>query len=218
VPIKHERLRRVILGGLSFLPSMVQAEELRRAMSILDLQQWKEESQLSLSADAEKAVTVKLINLNPNVNTSFVLELKSGSSSRMYNLMNANPSSQKLVLDNAFTSGISIHAHNRVDRCELWNEIGESPLAKLAKSEKPYQALCNDRLYLLVPVAGRSSTKEVVADFLRRNVWEGEQITTLVKNTFFKDGFLQVSEEARAAEAHSTCGRISAWSRFSQNK
>lgn len=201
VPIKHERLRRVILGGLSFLPSMVQAEELRRAMSILDLQQWKEESQLSLSADAEKAVTVKLINLNPNVNTSFVLELKSGSSSRMYNLMNANPSSQKLVLDNAFTSGISIHAHNRVDRCELWNEIGESPLAKLAKSEKPYQALCNDRLYLLVPVAGRSSTKEVVADFLRRNVWEGEQITTLVKNTFFKDGFLQVSEEARAAEA-----------------
>ncbi len=198
---KFKLLGPLVLGGIFFWSSNLKADEPKRAMSILDLQEWKEEAMLTLSGDGDKVAYAKLINLNPNINSSFVLEIKSGNSTRQFNLMNMNPSSQKLVLENTFARGISIHAHNRVDRCELWSETGETPLINLTKSEKPYQSLCNDRLYLLVPVAGRASTKEVVADFLRRNVWEGEQITTLVKNTFFKDGFLQVSEEARAADS-----------------
>lgn len=200
--VRAHNMLNIQLTALTMLFSLssAQGQELKRAMSIMDLQQWKEETQLTLGGDGERQTHVKLINVNPNANGSYVLEIKYGGTSNSYNLMNVNPGVQTLTLDAAFPRGISIEAHNRVDRCELWDENGDSVLKKFAKSEKPYQAICNDRLYLMISVAGRSSTKEVVADFLRRNVWEGEQITTMVKNTFFKDGFLQVSEEARSVD------------------
>lgn len=196
---KIKRHGWVVLGSLA-ISAIALSDEVKRATSIMDLQEWKEETQITLGLESERQTLVRLINVNPNINVSYVLELKSGNTVRSFNLMNTNPTAQKLVLDSAFPRGISIHAHNRVDRCELWMETGESQLIKISKSEKPYESICNERLYLMLAVAGRSSTKEVVADFLRRNVWEGEQITTLVKNTFFKDGFLQVSEESRAVD------------------
>jgi hypothetical protein len=177
------------------------AQDVKRAMSIIDLQEWKEQTELNLPSQEQKSVRVRLINLNPKINSSFILELNSGRTVKSFNLVNVNPASQKLVLDQAFQRGISIQSEHRVDRCELWDYKGESNLVNLSKSDKPYQSLCNGQLYLLVPVSGRSSTKEVVADFLRRNIWEGDQITTIVKNTFFKDGFLQVPEESRLADA-----------------
>lgn len=175
--------------------------ELKKASSILDLQDYKSETSVNLTEQGNKATTARLININPNVNISYLLELKSAGVGKFYNIHNPSPDKQRITLDTSFLRGLTITTGGRVDRCELWDESGKTNLAALLKSQKPYQPLCDEKLNLVVPVEGRSTPKEVVADFLRRNIWQGEQITTLVKNTFFKDSFLQVAEETKAGAA-----------------
>ena len=186
------------------LPILVSSTaELKKADSILDLQESKVESSMSFPAGEDNSGSAKLINLNPNINISYLLELKTAGAGKYFNLHNPQPEVQKLSLDPVFPRGVTILGPNRVDRCELWDETGKSVLIAHMQKEKPYQGLCDDKIFLVIPTAGRSTTKEIVADFLRRNVWQGEQLTTIVKNTFFKDSFLQISEETQGASPSS---------------
>ncbi|PKP79229.1 MAG: hypothetical protein CVT80_17225, partial [Alphaproteobacteria bacterium HGW-Alphaproteobacteria-2] len=69
------------------------------------------------------------------------------------------------------------------------------------QSGLPFAPICGGRLYLRNGVQGARSSKETVAEFLRDNVWFGEDIVRIVRETVYKDAFLESSEtEEGAAE------------------
>ncbi len=53
-------------------------------------------------------------------------------------------------------------------------------------------------LYLRNPVEGHRTPKERVVDLLRDHVWQGEEITVLVRDLFYRDAYLATSSLATA--------------------
>jgi hypothetical protein len=68
------------------------------------------------------------------------------------------------------------------------------PVAHL-EANVAWTAICESKLWVRQTVTGRKSTLEWASEFLRDNVAGGEEITTIVKATAYKDKFLQVGEE-----------------------
>ena len=73
-----------------------------------------------------------------------------------------------------------------------------TPLAAARDSRLAYAPLCGGRLFLRNPVEGHRTPKERVVDLLRDHVWQGEEITVLVRDLFYRDAYLATSSLARA--------------------
>jgi hypothetical protein len=188
---------------LARLPSPGQIEDYRanREKSVVELQQFRELTRLTLADFAGGPAVASLIDLNPRFGTWYLLRLESANGPGVtYHL--ENPSGARLRLDPAYRSGIVVERggseSNEKFLCELWPAGTATPLADARDSRLAYAPLCGGRLFLRNPVEGHRTPKEAVVDLLRDHVWQGEEITVLVRDLFYRDAYLATSSLATA--------------------
>ncbi len=157
--------------------------------TVVELQQFR--STVSQEIEGPRGVSGRatLVNMNPAVSAWYLLTLSWGDGTpRTYHLENAAPGARDLVLDPTFRAGPVIRSERERDACDLWVS---GALAKAAEQRTPYAPLCAGRLYLRNPVPGRRTDLEAVVEFVRDNVWAGETIIGLAKDTVFRDAELE---------------------------
>lgn len=172
-----------------------------REKSVVELQQFRELTRQTVAGPAASAVVASLIDLNPQIGTWYLLRLETADGqSATYHL--ESPSGARLRLDAAYRAGLVVDPSgsqaSRSFRCELWPAGTATPLTDARDSRLAYAPLCGGRLYLRNPVEGHRTPKERVVDLLRDHVWQGEQITVLVRDLFFRDAYLATSSLAVA--------------------
>lgn len=172
-----------------------------RQKSVVELQQFRQLTRLTLEDFAGKRTIASLIDLNPHIGTWYLLRFETaGAPSATYHL--ENPSAALLRLDPEYRQGIVIERGgseaNLAARCELWPAGGATPLADARDSRLAYAPLCGGMLYLRNPVEGHRTAKEAVVDLLRDHVWQGEALTVLVRDLFYRDANLATSSLADA--------------------
>jgi hypothetical protein len=193
----------MIEGQPARLSSRDQIEDYRanRHKSVVELQQFRELTHLNLDGFAGSPVVASLIDLNPHIGAWYLLRLETADGrSATYHL--ENPSGARLRLDPAYRSGIVIERggseSNERFLCELWPAGTAAPLEDARNSRLAYAPLCGGMLYLRNRVEGHRTPKERVVDLLRDHVWQGEEITALVRNLFYRDAYLATSSLAVA--------------------
>lgn len=190
--LSRQRRLWVLLAALA--PHV--ASQAAEPRTILDLQP-------NAAANTLRAGTggqVRLTNLNPDFNVWYLLTIDRHADADccIYHLENPDPGRFTYRLVPGFRSGVVVTADGDEYRCRLWDETTLAPRFAHDPS-KSFQALCGGRMLLRSPTEGKATTREFVADFLRRHVWRGEAITDLVKDYLYKDRFLITSPVSRAA-------------------
>ena len=164
--------------------------------SVVDLQPFWKTTSMVIRNNAGLKGLATLMNLNPQINEWFLLRLKwDDGGSGTYHLENIEPASQEIHLDPRFPYGIVIVTKDKREAYELWSGYPQSALAKARGLGKSYAPLCDNRLYLRNPTRGHKTSKELVTDFLRDHVWQGERIVNSVRDRFFKDTYLTTSKD-----------------------
>ena len=145
--------------------------------------------------------TATLLNLNPVANTWFLLsiEWQDGRPRIQYHLENPNRTSQFLHLTDANGGSLTITVAGKATACSLWSG-DKTPLEAARATARAYAALCNQQLYLRNRVAGHYTDLEQMTEFLRDNVWNGDDIIGFVKESIYKDAY---REEGHAGSAPS---------------
>ena len=199
---KGAALAGALIGGI---PALAQtAEELEaqwatyeevRPKAIHELQPFREE----VAAPLKDGRVVRLISLNPAVNSWFLLRLETaeGKVQDSYHLENPNPTGQTLRLYTEGRTALVVENADGTLRCAPWLGTGTS-LSVARKTGLPFAPLCGDRIYLRNQVSGSRSNLEATTEFLRENVWGGESIVNFVKGTFFRDSEMTTSEALEA--------------------
>jgi hypothetical protein len=175
--------------------------------SIIDLQVQRSSQSVWFRPAAGEPLKLELINLNPQVNAWFLLNVSGGKArpASFYHLENTDPAHQGLSLDPTQPGrlligplgGPALDARAATRSCQLWpgDALQAARLAKLV-----YAPLCEGRLLLRNPVRGRRSALEAGSEFLRDHVWGGEQIVGFVKREFYQDVFAERAEPASQAQ------------------
>ena len=145
-----------------------------------------------------------LIDLNPNVNAWYLLQVKwpGGAPAEAYHLENAHPRTQKILLDETHPDGLVVVKGKDRSPCDLWGTQSRESMKKARASGAAYAPLCGGNVYLRNPVKGHRTNIEMVTDFLRDEVPAGEKIVAFVRDTFFKDAYREKAklvEEANPA-------------------
>ena len=168
--------------------------------TVIELQQFRTTTFLPIAGPSGQTGTATLINLNPRINTWFLLliQWKESGLVESYHLQNPDPVTQTLSLDPKYPHGILISTREGVHACELWSATSGSELTGAAGTGKPYTPICGGRLFLRNKTQGNKTTLEQVTDLLRSHVWQGEKITAFVRETFYKDAYLNTSEMLEA--------------------
>jgi hypothetical protein len=147
--------------------------------TIVELQQFRQSSSTRIKSHQGEGI-VTLINLNPTINAWYVLKVSwQNGSEFFYHLENPEPHSRKLTLDSQYPAGIEIVEAKDRYPCELFEAESTSPLEQARKSQLIYAPLCDGRLYLRNPAKGYRTSLEAAAEFLRNQVWGGEEIVVL---------------------------------------
>jgi len=187
------------------LAAQAQDYEASRPKSILDLQRYRDTVSIEIRDGGGRQGTATLINLNPQINTWYLLRLQwSGEDTpRSYHLTNPAPAAQTLVLDAEFPYGLLLASTLDTATCDLWSVDNGQRLETAAGRNTPYVMLCDDRVALRLTTTGRRTTMERTTDFLRDSIWGGEAITVFVRETFFQDAHLSTAELAGASARRS---------------
>ena len=140
--------------------------------SIVELQQFRQTTSLSIKSAEGVEGTATLINLNPVINTWYLLTLawKDGSEFS-YHIENPQPHSRKLILNPNFPSGIEVWEGKKRCSCTLFGAGSQDVLAQARDSQLIYAPLCDGRFYIRNPAKGHRTSLEAAADFLRNQVW-----------------------------------------------
>jgi len=167
------------------------------AKTIVELQQFRRTETVAVEGSGGRHGKATLINLNPAINTWFLLTLDLGSGgSFTYHLENPKPHDQTIDLSESNPRGVQLSVNGRTMNCDLWSDA--NPLGAAQGSALPYVSLCDGSLYLRNRVAGRFTMLERVSGLLRENVWGGEAIVGFVRKEFFKDKFIERGTEESA--------------------
>lgn len=162
-----------------------------RAKGILELQPFRDQTSAVLPASG---TPVRLTSLNPAINAWFLLQLGPEGSQQSYHIENPDPIGQTVELVAGAAPSLSVNRQ----KCAPWQ--GDPPeLAAARDSGVPYAPLCQGRLYLRNQVPGTRTTLERTTDFLRDNVWNGEEVVRFVRDTFFRDSNFETAEVVGAA-------------------
>ncbi len=163
--------------------------------SIVELQQFRSSQSITLKSGE----TVTLTDLNPGINTWFLMSVsgKNGRKTEVYHIENADPENQTLSLAHDPAFYLAIDGGRSPYRCIPWGGAG-SPLVRAQETGLPFAPFCGGRLYMRNKVKGFRTTLEATSQFLRDNVWLGENIVGFVKDTFFRDAEFKTSEELDA--------------------
>jgi hypothetical protein len=180
-----------------------QAAEYRaeKAKTILELQAFRSETTLPIEAPDGRVGAVTLTDLNPYANGWYLLSFDGGTAAerRTYHLENPRPREGSIALVSADRQAARLAIGDRGAPCALeWAGRSPGALEAASRTGLPYAPLCEGRLYLRNPVAGRRTSLERVAEFLRDHVWGGEQVVAFVKDEFYRDAFLEEPVPHRA--------------------
>ncbi|MBC7530750.1 MAG: hypothetical protein H7318_04165 [Oligoflexus sp.] len=177
-------------------PAPTEKQKSRIDRSVIDLQQSRVETVLDLRGQQNLPQEVRMINLNPDVNSWFLLKLVwNPQKIEWFHLENGMNKDLNLELSPTYHNGIVlINANGERSQCDLWGQLGKSALYGARSANTPYAKICGTDLYLRNKIDGYKTTKEWVVEFLRANIAGGETITTIVKETVYKDNFLIKSE------------------------
>jgi len=184
-----------LIGGTVHAQDLVEQRaqyDAIRAKTIMELQPFRKES---LAVLADGTTPVKLISLNPTINTWFLLRVgEDGTRGQQnYHLENPDPYGQKLFLSEDNVPAIYLSGNFGDARCEPWAGA-PSQLATARDQGLPYAPICDGLLYLRNQSSGSKTTLERTTDFLRDHVWKGEQVVRFVRDNFFKDSALEISK------------------------
>jgi hypothetical protein len=168
------------------LPPSNQVEEYNAEVpkTILELQQFRQTNSISIRSNGGREGVATLVNLNPAINVWYLLKVswKNGSPELNYHLENPKPQVRRLLLDEKYPSGVVIEEGNKQYRCDLFGADPENALNQASGSQLIFAPLCERRLYLRNPAKGHRTSLEVVTDFLRDEVWGGEEVIVLVRH------------------------------------
>lgn len=113
-----------VSGGQKVHPTQKQWTEYGAEIpeTILELQPFRESSSIRIQFGGGKEGSATLVNLNPSINTWYLLKIawKSGTSEAAYHLENANPQGSKLLFDENYPSGLVIVEGKNRYFCELF--------------------------------------------------------------------------------------------------
>jgi hypothetical protein len=174
-----------------------------RDKSVVELQQFRELTRATVDAFEGGPAAATLIDLNPHIGTWYLLKVETPDGrSATYHL--ENPSGARLRLDPAYRSGIVIEPRGSETAetilCELWPAGTATSLEDARESRRAYAPLCGGMLYLRNAVEGHRTRKERVVDLLRDHVWQGEEITAVVRDLFYQDAYLATSSLVKPAQ------------------
>lgn len=161
------------------VPTANQAAEYAAAApkTIVELQQFRQTSSSRIRSDKGAEGTATLVNLNPTINTWYLLKVAwQGGSESSYHLENSEPRSRKLTLDSKYPLGIEILEGKTQYQCNLF---GNGSLEQARNSQLIYAPLCDNRLFLRNPDKGRRTSLEAAAEVFRNRVWGGEKVITV---------------------------------------
>jgi hypothetical protein len=155
-----------------------------------------------------------LVNLNPSVNAWYLLRVQweGDQPEEAYHLENANPETQRLLLDANNPQGLIITDGENRDSCQLWGTGANESLRNARKSGVAYAPLCGGKIFLRNPTQGHRTKIEKVTDFLRDGVPGGERIVVFVRDTFFKDRYRKIG-----AATESKSGPGEPWSQRTED-
>ncbi len=162
-----------------------------RPKGILELQPFRHETSAVLPGSE---TPLRLTSLNPGINVWFLLELGPDGSRQSYHIENPDPAGQTVKLLSGYTPSLSVNG----TECAPW-QGDPSELAAARDSGVPYAPLCQGRLYLRNQVSGTRTTLERTTEFLRDNVWKGEEVVRFVRDKFFKDSNFETTKVVGAA-------------------
>jgi len=166
-----------------------------RAKNILELQPYRRTSTVAMEGFDSRMKNATLVNINPTINAWYLLTVEwNDGRTTHHHLVNAHPNRQDITLDPDHPNALTFVDTAGPRLCELWSSDGPSPLETAIAASTPYQPLCGEEITLRLPVPGRRTTLEWATDFLRDNVWNGEQITVFVRASFFQDAHLETAE------------------------
>jgi hypothetical protein len=171
-----------------------------RPKSVVELQQFRTLTRMTVGPVGSAAVA-SLIDLNPRVGAWYLLRLETpGGPSATYHLESRRGT--RLRLDSEYRFGLVVEQSDGLApagvRCELWPAGTNAPLEAARATSLAYAPLCDGLLYLRNAVEGHRTPKETVVDLLRDHVWQGEEITVLVRDLFYQDAYLATSSLANA--------------------
>jgi hypothetical protein len=158
-----------------------------RPKTVIDLQPLRTTSSITVKGTKGEEGLATLINLNPNINSWYLLRLNRGAGTpeETYHLQNAHPPTQTLLLEETNPNGIAIAQGEKRSPCDLWGANGRESLTAARQSAVPYAPLCNGKAYVRNPTKGHQSPVEAVTDFLRKEVPGGEEVVSFVRDTFY---------------------------------
>ncbi|WP_136806451.1 hypothetical protein [Desulfosediminicola flagellatus] len=167
-----------------------------RTGTVIDLQQFKSVQSIVVDLSDGESAEVTLINLNPKVNRWYVLSLNNDSKrgAEEYHLENPYPQSQRLLLDEHSEDTLVLIRDREVLSCPPWKLFEKGELIAARKSQQVFAPLCNGNLFLRNPTKGNRTNIETVTEFIRDKLPGGESVVGFVKDTFFKDAFLEKAD------------------------
>lgn len=165
-----------------------------RAKTVVETQLYRITSTIDYSTSNKRAGTAILVDLAPAIQVWSLLTLAwADGEVERWHLESPLGRAAPLRLDPAVPTGLMISRGGVEEPCELWG--GEPSALTLARaSGRAYAPLCGGVLSLRNPVVGSRTRMEWTTDLLRDHVWGGEQVTSLVKETFYADAELQTGE------------------------
>ncbi|MBL3560231.1 hypothetical protein [Rhodovulum sulfidophilum] len=167
-----------------------------RPKSVIELQGLRA-SQRALSRDGTR---LTLTSLNPHANGWFLLELeRPGRQPETYHLENPAPLTRDVSLSDDPAPAILLTEGQAQIKCRPW-AVATPELSDARASGLPFAPLCDGRLYLRNPVSGARTNLERTAEFLRDNLWFGESLVGLVKDTLYKDRYLASGQVLAGAD------------------
>ena len=183
----------MVLAGVLLVAYSGAANQVK---TIVDLQLNRVTSTIRINSAAGGAGLATLINLNPAINSWYLLRLDwgAGSTEETYHLQNALPREQTLLLEETSPNGI-VTAHGKERSvCDLWS-TGGGTVMDARRSAVPYAPLCGGSIYLRNPTRGHQTPIEAVTDLLREKVPGGETVVSFVRDTFFARRYLKKAAE-----------------------
>jgi hypothetical protein len=170
--------------------------------TVLALQPFRRASSTPIEDGSGRRGRATLVDLAPAVHAWLLLTLEwEGAAAESLHLENPDPQHQQVSLDASAPGGLVLTSGSgeRVT-CDLWSASAAEGLAAAKRSPAPYAPICGERLYLRRETRGHRTEKEWVADLLRDHVWGGERITDVVRDTLFKDAWIETSRLAPDGE------------------
>ena len=164
--------------------------------TIIELQPFRRSEAAPVSGMRNGRAT--LLNLNPNINSWFLLTLDwdGADGRRIYHLENPDPIAQHVHLSDA-QAGLTITTATQSGSCDLMSGKPNA-LERAVTTGLPYAPLCDGHLYLRNRVAGHYTDLERMSDFLRENVWNGDEIVGFVKQSLYQDAYRETGETTQA--------------------